>query len=173
MKNIQLGLLRGFFANCAGKLSSSLRGLQNFSTCSAFLDGPSSSTLKDKAICSATDEECLHSGLQECLTSLHFIAAAKGVFFFPSKLPGLVELKKRHGVQEEIFSKTHQKELLHKPHQLLRNSIFVSQELPRKILTVNSSLSSQCLHFPRFVVNRPGCLHAYELEYLLVLPLCS
>ena len=105
MKNIQLGLLRGFFANCAGKLSSSLRGSQNFSTCSAFLDGPSSSTLKDKAICSATDEECLHSGLQECLTSLHFIAAAKGLSFFSSKLPGLVELEKRHGVQEEIFPK--------------------------------------------------------------------
>ena len=40
------------------------------------------------------------------------------------------------------FSKTQQKKLPHKSHQLLRNSIFVSQKLLCKILTVNSSLYS-------------------------------
>ena len=126
------------FANCAGKLSSSPHGLQNFSTCSAFLNGPSSSTLKDKAICSATDEECLHSGLQECLTSLHFTAAAKGLSLFSStSWTGWAGRASRSSRRN--FSKT-PKKLLHKSHQLLRNSIFVSQKLLRKILTVNSSL---------------------------------
>ena len=39
-----------------------------------------------------------------------------------------------------IFSPKHAKKLLHKSHQLLRNSIFGSQKLLCKILTVNSSL---------------------------------
>ena len=119
--------------------SSSLHGLQNITTWSAFVDGTSSSTLKEPVICGANNEE--RSGLQKCLTSLHFIAAAEGLSFFFSKFPGLVELGKCHGVQE-IFSPKHQKKLLHKSHQLLRNSIFVSQKLLCKILTVNSSLVS-------------------------------
>ena len=57
-------------------------------------------------ICGANNEE--RSGLQKCLTSLHFIAAAEGLSFFFSKFPGLVELGKCHGVQE-IFSPKHQK----------------------------------------------------------------
>ena len=87
--------------------SLSLRRLQNITTCSAFVDGTSSSTLKELVICGAINEECLRSGLQKCLTLLHFIAAAEGLSFF-SKFPGLVELGKRHGVQE-IFSPKYQK----------------------------------------------------------------
>ena len=62
--------------------SSSLRGLQNITTCSAFVDGTSSSTLKELVICGANNEESLRSGLQKCLTSLHFIAAAEELSFF-------------------------------------------------------------------------------------------
>ena len=70
--------------------SSSLRGLQNFSTCSAFADGTSSSTLKKElAICGATNEECLRSGVQECLTSFHFIAAAEELSSFQNSLDWL------------------------------------------------------------------------------------
>ena len=88
--------------------SSSLHGLQNITTCSAFVDGTSSSSLKELVICGANNEECLRSGLQNFLTSLHFIAAAEGLSFFFSNFPGLVELGKRHGVQE-FFSPKHQK----------------------------------------------------------------
>ena len=77
------------------------------------------------------------------IASLHR-SSKRTLLLFPSKLPGLVELEKRHGVQEENFPK-HQKKLLHKSHQLLRNSIFVSQKLLRKILTVNSSLNMSYL----------------------------
>ena len=87
--------------------SSSLHRLQNITTCSAFVDGTSSSTLKELMICSAKNEECFRSGLQKCLTSLHFITSAEGLSFF-SKFPGLVELGNRHGVQE-FFSPKHQK----------------------------------------------------------------
>ena len=60
-------------------------------------------------ICGANNEESLRSGLQKCLTSLHFIAAAEELsFFLLSKLPGLVELGKCHGVQE-FFSPKHNK----------------------------------------------------------------
>ena len=88
--------------------SSSLHGLQNITTCSAFVDGTSSSSLKELVICGANNEECLRSGLQKCLTSRHFIAAAEGLSSFFSKFPGLVELGKRHGVQE-FFSPKRQK----------------------------------------------------------------
>ena len=118
--------------------SSSLHGLQNITTCSAFVDGTSSSSLKELVICGANNEECLRSSLQNFLPSLHFIAAAEGLSL-KKKFPGLVELGKCHGVQE-FFSPKHKKKLLHKSHQLLRNSIFVSQKLLCKILTVNSSL---------------------------------
>ena len=70
--------------------SSSLRGLQNITTCSAFVDGTSSSTLMELVICGANNEECLRSGLQKCLTSLRFIAAAEGLsFFFQNSLDWL------------------------------------------------------------------------------------
>ena len=59
--------------------SSSLHGLQNITTCSAFVDGTSSSSLKELVICGADNEECLRSSLQFFLTSLHFIAAAEGL----------------------------------------------------------------------------------------------
>ena len=88
--------------------SSSLHGLQNITTCSAFVDGTSSSTLKELVIRDANNEECLRSGLQKCLTLLHFITAVEGLSFFSSKFPGLVELGKRHGVQQ-FFSPKHQK----------------------------------------------------------------
>ena len=94
--------------------SSSLHGLQNITTCSAFVDGTSSSSLKELVICGANNEECLRSGLQKFLTSLHFIAAAEGLSFF-SKFPGLVELGKRHGVQE-FFSPKHQKKTCYTNH---------------------------------------------------------
>ena len=62
--------------------SSSLHGLQNITTGSAFVDGTSSSTLKELVICGANNEESLRSGLQKCLTSLHFIAAPEELSFF-------------------------------------------------------------------------------------------
>ena len=69
--------------------SSWLRGLQNITTCSAFVDQmvlQAACTLKkEMVICGATNEECMRSGLQECLTSLHFIAAAEGLSFSSSK----------------------------------------------------------------------------------------
>ena len=70
--------------------SSSLHGLQNITTCSAFVDGTSSSSLKELVICGANNEECLRSGLQNFLTSLHFIAAAEGLsFIFQNSLDWL------------------------------------------------------------------------------------
>ena len=64
-------------------------------------------------ICGATNEECMRSGLQECLTSLHFIAAAEGLSFSSSKylIPWTDWAGKAscHGVQHYFFSKTHQK----------------------------------------------------------------
>ena len=127
--------------------SSSLRGLRSITTCSAVVDGTSSSTLKKElVICGAINEECLRSGLQKCLTLLHFIAAAEGLSFFSSfflsTFPGLVELGKHYGVREFFSPKHTKKKLLHKSHQLLRNSIFVSQKLLCKNVTVNSSLVS-------------------------------
>ena len=119
--------------------SSSLHGLQNITTCSAFVDGTSSSSLKELVICGANNEECLRSGLQNFLTSLHFIAAAEGLsFFFQNSLDWL----SWESVTEFkiFFLQNTKKKLLHKSHQLLRNSIFVSQKLLCKILTVNSSL---------------------------------
>ena len=69
------------FCKTVQENSSSLHGLQNITTCSAFVDGTSSSTFKELVTCGANNEECLHSCLQKCLTSLHFIAAAEGLFF--------------------------------------------------------------------------------------------
>ena len=70
--------------------SSSLHGLQNITTCSAFVDGTSSSSLKELVICGANNDRCLRSGLQNVLTSLHFIAAAEGLtFFFQNSLDWL------------------------------------------------------------------------------------
>ena len=96
--------------------TSSLHGLQNITTWSAFVDGTSSSTLKELVISGANNEESLRSGLQKCLTSLHFIAAAEELsFFLLSKLPGLVELGKCHGVQE-FFSPKHNKKNCYTNH---------------------------------------------------------
>ena len=112
LKNAQHGLLR-WFLQTVQENSSSLHGLQNITTWSAFVDGTCSSTLKELVICGANNEE--RSGLQKCLTSLHFIAAAEGLSFFFSKFPGLVELGKCHGVQE-IFSPKHQKKNCYTNH---------------------------------------------------------
>ena len=95
--------------------------------------------------CCVTNEECLRSGLQECLTSLHFIAAAEGLSFFSSKylIPWTGWAGKASRSSTLFFLQNTPKRLLHKSHQLLRNSIFGSQKLLCKILTVNSSLRYQ------------------------------
>ena len=93
-------------------------------------------------ICGATNEECLRSGLQEYLTLLHFIAAAEGLSFFSSKylIPWTGCAGKASRSSTLFFLQNTPKKLLHKSHQLLRNSIFGSQKLLCKMLTVNSSL---------------------------------
>ena len=63
------------------------------------------------------------------------------LFFF--KIPWASWAGKASRSSRIFFSKTPKKKLLHKSHQLLRNSIFVSQKLLCKILTVNSSLYRQ------------------------------
>ena len=62
LKNVQHGLLR-WFLQTVQENSSSLHGLQNITTWSAFVDGTSSSTLKELVICGANNEESLRSGL--------------------------------------------------------------------------------------------------------------
>ena len=88
--------------------SSSLHGLQNITTCSAFVDSTSSSTLEELVICGANNEECLRSGIQKCLTSFHFIAAAEELSYFNQNC---LDWLSWESVTEfkNFFSKTHKK----------------------------------------------------------------